>query len=134
MNGRTRKNPGALGTAATGAKENSVDTMQYSGSHPQAQAQHLPGSAYMPGRETLSRRQGQVLAWLKECGPRGGTRLEAPPHLALSLAQRVSELRRKGHAITSQREWVGDTRVARYVLVSADDAPSAMNVGAEARP
>ena len=81
-----------------------------------ARSRYLPGGAFKPDNETLSRRQNQVLAWLRERGARGGTRIEAPDYLALSLSQRISELRSKGYRIDTIRERVGDTHVARYTL------------------
>ena len=135
-----KRSPGTLAGSATGAKENPTDT-QYSVSRSRQQAQRLghataqaakvdgakslrtrsdypPGSAFKPDEETLSRRKAQVLELLQEYGSSGVTRLEAPDHLVLSFSQRVSELRRLGYVIHSKRERVGDSVVARYVLVS----------------
>ncbi len=88
-----------------------------------AVSRYQPGSAYRPPKETLARRQREVLAVLKKAGPDGVTRLEAPDHLKLSWPQRISELRSKGHRIDSKREWVGDARFARYVLVVPEPVP-----------
>ncbi len=94
-----------------------------------ARSRYRPGSAYRPPKETLARRQREVLEVLKKAGPDGVTRLEAPDHLKLSWPQRISELRSKGHRIDSKREWVGDARFARYVLVVPEPVPQA-----EAKP
>ena len=136
-----RKGPGALARDATGAQEKGANT-RYSRSRPQHQAHrlgqeltarrpaldgantararsdYLPGRAFMPDEETLSRRQRQVLELLKECGPHGVTRIEAPDHLVLSFSQRISELRQMGYRIDTIREPVGDANIARYVLRS----------------
>ena len=81
------------------------------------------GKSFKPDEETLGRRQKQVLELLKERGPQGATRLEMPAHFALSWAQRICELRRMGYRIVSKRERVGDSWIARYVLVSTDSGP-----------
>ncbi len=80
-------------------------------------SRYRPGSDYRPPEKALARRQGEVLELLKECGSRGVTRLEAPRHLSLSLPQRISELRAMGYRIDTIRERVGDSSIARYVLV-----------------
>ena len=79
---------------------------------------YLPGGAFKPDDETLTLLQSQVLAWLRVCGARGGTRIEAPDYLALSLPARVCELRKMGHRIDTKRERVGDAHLARYTLQS----------------
>ena len=140
------KNPGPLGGTRTRAKEKSANAQynRYRSPHqarhlgrdstarrptprgaksPRARSDYLPGHAFMPDEETLSRRQGQVLELLKEHGPEGVTRLEAPDHLMLSWPQRISELRRMGYRIDSKLVCVGDIRVARYVLVSTRSGP-----------
>ncbi len=85
-----------------------------------AMSRYLPGSAFRPDDETLTLLQSQVLAWLRVCGARGGTRIEAPEYLALSLAARICELRKMGHRIDSRIEPFGQSRLARYTLVSPD--------------
>ena len=86
---------------------------------------YLPGGAFKPDKRALSRRQDQVLAWLRERGAHGSTRLEAPDQLVLSLPARVSELRKIGYRIDTHRERVGDALMARYTLESCDpNAPS----------
>ncbi len=72
-----------------------------------AGSRYQPGSAYRPPKETLARRQREVLELLKERGPRGATRLDAPPDLSLSLSQRICELRQKGYRIDAVREQAG---------------------------
>lgn len=81
---------------------------------------YLPGGAFKPDDETLTLLQSQVLAWLQVCGARGGTRIEAPEYLALSLAARICELRKMGHRIESSIEPFGESRIARYTLVLPD--------------
>ncbi len=88
-----------------------------------AVSRYQPGSAYRPPKETLARCQREVLEVLKKAGPDGVTRLEAPDHLKLSWPQRISELRQKGYRIDSQRDWVGDARFGRYVLVAHEPVP-----------
>ena len=80
-------------------------------------------SSFRPSEEALARRKKEVLAVLRLRGSRGVTRLDAPEHLRLSLAQRISELRGMGYRINSEPEPVGDTRVARYRLIETAEAP-----------
>ena len=94
-----------------------------------ARSRYQPGSAYRPPEEALARRQREVLDLLRERGPRGATRLDAPPHLSLSLSQRICELRQMGYRIDTVPEEAGDVRIARYVLVATKPVPQA-----EARP
>ncbi len=150
-----KRSPGAPARDATGTKEKRAHT-RYGRFRPQHQAQRLghdptaqaakvdgakslrtksdypPGSAFKPDEETLARRQGQVLELLQKRGPEGITRLEAPDHLMLSFSQRVSELRRMGYRIDTKPEWLGDSRIARYVLVSTDSGPREMDGNGEA--
>ena len=152
-----KRSPGALARDATEAKVKGADT-HIRRSPPRCQTHRLgrnratrrpafdrakslrtrsdypPGSAFKPDEETLARRQGQVLELLKEHGPEGITRLEAPDHLMLSFSQRVSELRRMGYRIDSEPERVGDIRIARYVLVSTASGPIAITPNGEAGP
>ncbi len=90
-----------------------------------AVSRYRPGSDYRPPEEALARRQGEVLELLKERRSRGATRLDAPPHLSLSLSQRISELRAMGYRIDTLREQAGDVWIARYVLVATEPIPQA---------
>ena len=90
-----------------------------------AGSRYPPGSAYRPPKEALARRQREVLDLLKERGPRGATRLDVPPHLSLSMSQRICELRQKGYRIDAVREQAGQVWVARYVLVPPEPVPEA---------
>ena len=104
-------------------RENKPKLRPRSPSSPRAVSSYRPGSDYRPPEEALARCQGEVLELLKECGSRGVTRLEAPRHLSLSLSQRISDLRSKGHRIDSKLERVGDACIARYVLVAPEPVP-----------
>ena len=88
-------------------------------------SRYHPGTEYRPSEGRLARRQREVLDLLKERGSRGATRLDAPPHLSLSLSQRICELRMMGHQIDTVREQVGQVWVARYVLVATEPIPQA---------
>ncbi len=86
-----------------------------------------PGAVFLPSEDSLSRKQAQVLEVLMERGVRGVTKPDAPEHVRLSLAARIFELRRQGYRIDTKPEWLGDSRIARYVLVSTDSGPREMD-------
>ena len=88
-------------------------------------SRYPPGSEFRPSEERLTKRAQQVLELLKERGPRGVTKLDAPSYLSLSLSARVCDLRSKGYRIDTLREWVGDACIARYVLVATEPVPEA---------
>ncbi len=83
-------------------------------------SRYHPGSEFRPSEESLTKRERQVLELLKERGPRGVTKLDAPSYLSLSLSPRVYDLRSKGYRIDTLRERVGDACIARYVLVATE--------------
>lgn len=88
-------------------------------------SRYHPGSEFRPSEERLTKRAQQVLELLKERGPRGVTKLDAPSYLSLSLSSRVYDLRSKGYRIDTLSERVGDARIARYVLVAPEPVPEA---------
>ena len=88
-------------------------------------SRYPPGSEFRPSEERLRKRTQQVLELLKERGPRGVTKLDAPSYLSLSLSARVCDLRSKGYRIDTLRERVGDACIARYVLVPPEPVPEA---------
>ena len=83
-----------------------------------SQSRYFPGGAFQPSKKTRTRREQQVLELLKEVGPRGVRKLDAPRHLLLGFSARVSDLRDKGHWIETIREQVGGSLIARYVLIA----------------
>ncbi len=91
-------------------------------------SRYHPGSEFRPSEESLTKRERQVLDLLKERGPRGVTKLDAPFYLSLSLSSRVCDLRSKGYRIDTLRERVGDACIARYVLVATAPVPEARAV------
>ena len=88
-------------------------------------SRYHPGSEFRPSEERLTKRAQQVLELLKERGPRGVTKLDAPSYLSLSLSARVCDLRSKGYRIDTLRERVGDACIGRYVLVPPEPVPKA---------
>ncbi len=85
-------------------------------------SRYRPGKAFQPPQKTLAKRQREVLELLKERGPSGVTKLDAPRHLSLTLTARIFDLRSKGYQIDTLREQVGASSLARYVLVATDRA------------
>jgi hypothetical protein len=71
---------------------------------------------FEPDDETKVSYQEQVLDVLRQCGNRGVTRLEAPPHLAFSLPARISELRKRDYKILT-RLTQADSPFGRYFLL-----------------
>lgn len=86
------------------------------------------------GPEDLARAHDQntrILAKLREAGPRGITNSEMWALGAHAAHSRISDLRKRGHKITCQRERAG---VFRYVLQQDSAASSHLAVEWKDRP